>query len=147
MSEATVKIYDSQGDEYSRAFGVFLAHTDQKVKANAWLENAVDELTSRNVFIDAGAGTGQLTRFLQQRFLQTIAIEPNPCLRVELQRLCPEAEVLAVPIAVARPRLPADFVLCSHVFYYIDRKLWMKNIRALASWLGPGGVLAIALQN
>src|SRR5262249_2649477 len=80
-------------------------------------------------------------------FRQTIAIEPNPSLREELQRSCPEAEVLPVSIAAARPSALADFVLCSHVFYYIDRSLWMDNLRSLAGWLQRGGVLAVALQN
>jgi trans-aconitate methyltransferase len=142
-----VNVYDSQGNEYSRAFSVFLAHTDQKAKATAWLEQEVNGLASRDVFIDAGAGTGKLTGWLEPRFRQTIAIEPNPSLRDELQKSCPGAEVLPVPITLARPKVRAAFVLCSHVFYYIDRSHWAENLRSLASWLQPGGVLAVALQN
>jgi trans-aconitate methyltransferase len=142
-----VDVYDSQGSQYSQAFGVFLAHTDQKAKAAAWLEREISELASRQVFVDAGAGTGKLTRALQPRFQQTIAIEPNPYLADELQKSCPGAEVLQASIAEAQPSARADFVLCSHVFYYIDGSLWLASLRSLASWLGPGGVLAVALQN
>jgi SAM-dependent methyltransferase len=142
-----VNVYDSQGEEYGRAFGVFLAHTDQKVKAAAWLEREVDGLATRGVFIDAGAGTGKLTAWLQPRFRKTIAIEPNPSLRDELRRACPGAELLPAPIAEARPSSPADFVLCSHVFYHIDRPRWSENLRRLASWLQPAGVVAVALQS
>jgi SAM-dependent methyltransferase len=142
-----VNVYDSQGEAYSRAFAVFLAHTDQKVRATAWLEQEINGLASREVFIDAGAGTGKLTAWLGPRFRQTIAIEPNPSLRDELEKSCPGAEVLPVSILEARPSAQADFVLCSHVFYYIDRSLWVDNLRSLAGWLRPGGVLAVALQN
>jgi SAM-dependent methyltransferase len=142
-----LNVYDSQGDEYSRAFSVFLAHTDQKAKANAWLEQEVKGLANRDVFIDAGAGNGQLTGWLAPRFRKTIAIEPNPSFREGLQRSCRGVELLPVPIAQARPNAQADFILCSHVFYHIDRDHWAENLRSLASWLRPGGVLAVALQN
>ena len=36
-NQKLLNVYDSQGDEYSKAFGVFLAHTDSKAKAAAWL--------------------------------------------------------------------------------------------------------------
>ena len=148
MTDQTVlNAYDSRGDEYSRAFGVFLAHTDQKAKANAWLEREVDGLADRGVFIDAGAGNGQLTGWLAPRFRKTIAIEPNPSFREGLLKSCPGVELLPAPIAQARPNAQADFVLCSHVFYHVDRARWAENLRSLASWLRPGGVLAVALQN
>jgi SAM-dependent methyltransferase len=148
MSEQNlVKVYDSQGGEYGEAFRVFLAHTDQKVKATAWLEREVNGLARRDVFIDAGAGTGKLTTVLQPRFRKTIGIEPNSSLHDELRKACPEAELLPVPIIEARPGSRADFVLCSHVFYHIDRSLWAEHLRRLANWLQPAGVLAVALQN
>jgi SAM-dependent methyltransferase len=142
-----LNVYDSQGDEYSKAFGVFLAHTDQKVKAAAWLEQEVDGLADRGVFIDAGAGNGQLTGWLAPRFGKTIAIEPNPSFQQGLQKSCPGVELLPLPIAQARLNAQADFVLCSHVFYHIDQAHWAQNLRSLASWLRPRGVLAVALLN
>ena len=142
-----IETYSSQGDEYTRAFTVFLAHTDQKDKANSWLKKEVSALARRDVFIDAGAGTGKLTAWLQPWFSTTIAIEPNPSLRAELQNTCSVTEILPVPIIEARPSVLADFVLCSHVFYYIDPAVWTEHVRTLAAWLRPGGVLAVALQN
>jgi SAM-dependent methyltransferase len=140
-----LKVYDSQSDEYSRAFGVFLAHTDQKANASAWLEQEVNQLANRGVFIDAGAGNGQLTGWLAPRFRKTIAIEPNPAFWEGLEISCPGVELLQVPISQARPNSQADFILCSHVFYHIDKAYWSENLRRLASWLELGGVLAVAL--
>jgi SAM-dependent methyltransferase len=144
-NQELLNVYDSQCEEYSRAFGVFLAHTDQKAKAAAWLEQEVKGLANRDVFIDAGAGTGQLTGWLAPQFRKTIAIEPNPSFREGLQKSCPGVELLPVPIVQARPSSQADFVLCSHVFYHIDRTHWAENLRHLATWLRPSGVLAVAL--
>ena len=146
-NQKLLNVYDSQGDEYSKAFGVFLAHTDQKAKAAAWLEQEIEGLASRDVFIDAGAGNGQITARLAPRFQKTIAIEPNPSFREALQKSCPGVELLPVPIAQAWPNLQADFVLCSHVFYHIDQAHWAENLHHLASWLRARGVLAVALQN
>jgi hypothetical protein len=147
QNQKLLNVYDSQSDESSRAFGVFLGHTDQMAKAAAWLEQEVNGLANRGVFIDAGARNGQLTSRLAPRFRKTIAIEPSPFFREGLHQSCPGAELLPVPIAQARPNAQADFVLCSHVFYHIDRTLWAEILHHLASWLRPEGILAVALLN
>src|SRR5581483_7829499 len=41
----------------------------------------------------------------------------------------------------------ANFILCSHVFYYIPRREWESNLQRLIEWLDMGGVLAITIQN
>jgi hypothetical protein len=101
----------------------------------------------RDVFIDAGAGNGKLTASFMTEFRRTIAIEPNLSLAAELRASCPGAEVITRTIEEAIPGAEADFVLCSHVFYYIDRSRWLDNLHHLAAWLRPGGVLTLALQN
>jgi SAM-dependent methyltransferase len=147
MSAPRVATYDSLGSDYGRAFAVFLAHTDQKDKARTWLDRAVGELPSRRVFIDAGAGTGKVTAWLINRFERTIAIEPNPHLRIHLQRNCPSALVSPSPILDCDFGDQADFVLLSHVFYYIPPAEWHATLDRLASFLAPAGLLVIVLQN
>lgn len=142
-----VDVFDSSGEPYRNAFNTFLAHTDQKANATAWLEREIEALPRREVFIDAGAGNGKLTRVLQDRFESRIAIEPSDSLRQDLIAACPGATVIAEPISHAEPGAQADFILCSHVFYYIDRDEWPSTLGRLASWLRPGGVLAVAIQN
>lgn len=142
-----VSTYDSQSPAYHRAFEVFLAHTDQKVKARDWLKGLVHGLPSRQVFIDAGAGNGKVTAWFLEDFQRTIAIEPNPSLCDELRRTCPTAEVLPQKILDAQLSILADLVLCSHVFYYIDAADWMTHLEKLVSWLAPEGVLVVAVQN
>ena len=71
----TIVAFGSQSREYHDAFQVFLDHTDQKLKARKVLSDLIDRLPSRRVFIDVGAGNGQVTSWFAERFVRTIAIE------------------------------------------------------------------------
>src|SRR5262245_49077267 len=147
MQTSRVTHFDSTTPEYTRAFHLFLSHTDQKEKAVEWLGREVEALSQRRIAIDAGAGTGKLTRWLADRFARVIGVEPNPSLADEFRTACPMAILIPETILAAKPEVVADFVLCSHVFYYIPRTEWEETIRQLISWLAPGGLLAIATGN
>lgn len=125
--------YASDQPEYASAFETFLARTDQKTKAMGWLTDFVGRLRTRRLFVDAGAGEGSTTAVLGKFFERTIAIEPNSALRAELVRRYPEAEIVEAPIAEARIASPADFVLCSHVFYHIPQTHWTDTLERLTS--------------
>jgi SAM-dependent methyltransferase len=142
-----VRRFESNTPEYDRAFQTFLAHTDQKEKAFAWLTREVEALRDRAVMIDAGAGNGELTARLEPYFGRVTAIEPNPSLEAQLRLVCPDVEVIATTIATASPPEPGNFVLCSHVLYHVPEEEWESTLKHLMGWLAPGGVLAIALQN
>jgi SAM-dependent methyltransferase len=146
-SSDSIAVYDSQSREYHQAFQVFLDHTDQKLKAQQWLSDLIDRLSSRRTFIDAGAGNGKVTAWFTERFGRTITIEPNASLRHDLERACPTAEVIPERILNADVRTAGDLILCSHVFYYIDASEWMRTLARLASWLAPVGVLVVVVQN
>jgi SAM-dependent methyltransferase len=139
--------YASDRPEYANAFQIFLTHTDQKIKTIGWLTDFVRRLRMRRLFIDAGAGEGSTTAALGKFFDRTVAIEPNSSLRVELARRCREAEIVEAPIAEARIASPADFVLCSHVFYHIPQTHWTDTLERLASWLGADGIAVVLLGN
>lgn len=142
-----VPVYDSQGAAYQAAFQTFLDHTDQKDKARGWLDRQVSSLPQRRRFIDAGAGNGKVTAWYSNQFDECVAIEPNPHLRAELSLACPTATVLPQNILEAQPAGTADFILVSHVFYYIPTAAWQDHLAKLASWLSDRGTLVIALQN
>jgi SAM-dependent methyltransferase len=142
-----INVYDSRSAAYQQAFQVFLDHTDQKATAREWLDRLVQGMPSRELLVDAGAGNGKVTAWFSDQFQRTIAIEPNPYLCDELRQTCPTAEVLPETILAARPPASADLVLCSHVFYYLPAAEWMAHLDQLASWLAPGGVLVVVLQN
>ena len=81
-----IRVFDSQGEAYKQAFQIFLDHTDQKRNAKRWLQEVVDRLPVRTVFIDAGAGNGELTKAFAGAFTRAIAIEPNVYLLNQLQQ-------------------------------------------------------------
>ncbi len=142
-----VRTYDSSSKEYHEAFEVFLAHTDEKTKIKEHLEGLIASLPGRQTLIDVGAGNGMLTSWASSHFQRTVAIEPNPCLRDDLTRRCPHAEVM--PHQIAEVNLPpvGDLILCSHVLYYVGQDEWLPCLQKMASWLAPHGVLIVILQS
>ena len=111
------RIFGSHGEAYEQAFQIFLDHTDQKRNARRWLQQVVECLPARKVFIDAGAGNGEVTRTFAGAFERTIAIEPNVHLLKQLQRAVPVAEAIGQSIMTAQPAAQGDLVLCSHTLY------------------------------
>jgi hypothetical protein len=142
-----IRIFDSQGAAYKQAFQIFLDHTDQKRNAKRWLQAVVDRLPSRRVFIDAGAGNGEVTKAFAGAFTRTIAIEPNVYLLNQLQQSLPTVEVIGLPILTAQPVAQGDLVLCSHTFYYIPSEEWLAHLERLVSWMTPTGVTIVVLQH
>lgn len=143
----SIRVFDSQGEDYKRAFQVFLDHTDQKRNAKRLLQTLVDELPARKVFIDAGAGNGEVTHTFAGAFDRTIAIEPNSYLLTQLQRAIPQAEAIGTPILATSLKAHGDFVLCSHTFYYIPSEQWLTHLERLVSWMSPNGTTVVILQN
>jgi Methyltransferase domain len=147
IQQEPIRVFDSQGEDYKRAFQVFLDHTDQKRNTKRLLQRLVDDLPSRKVFIDAGAGNGEVTRAFVAAFDRTIAIEPNTHLLTQLQRVIPQAEAIGTPILSTNPKAQGDFVLCSHTFYYIPAEEWLAHLERLVSWMSPTGTTVVVLQN
>jgi len=142
-----IRIFDSQGEAYKHAFQTFLDHTDQKRNAKRWLQAVVDKLVARNVFIDAGAGNGEVTKAFAGAFRRTIAIEPNVYLLNQLKEGLPTAETIGLPIMAAQPPAQGDLILCSHTFYYIPQDEWLPHLERLVSWMSPTGVTIVVLQH
>jgi hypothetical protein len=142
-----IRVFDSQSEDYKHAFQVFLDHTDQKRNAKRVLQALVDDLSARRVFIDAGAGNGEVTRAFAGAFVRTIAIEPNAYLLSQLRFAVPQADAIGTTILAASPDAWGDFVLCSHTLYYIPADEWLAHLERLVSWMSPTGVTVVVLQN
>ena len=146
IQQERVRIFDSQGEDYKKAFQIFLDHTDQKRNAKRWLQQVVNRLPERKVFIDAGAGNGEVTQTFAGAFERTIAIEPNLYLLKQLQQTIPRVDAISQPIMKAQPAAKGDFILCSHTFYYIPAEDWLGHLERLVSWMSPTGVIIVVLQ-
>lgn len=147
LKSESIQIFDSQGEAYKRAFQIFLDHTDQKRNAKRFLQKLIAGLPNRTVFIDAGAGNGEVTKAFAGAFDRTIAIEPNAHLLTQLKQAIPQAEAIGAPILAANPEAQGDFVLCSHVLYYIPAEEWIPHLDRLVSWMSPNGVTVVVVQN
>lgn len=128
-----IRVFDSQGEDYKRAFQVFLDHTDQKRSTNRLLRRLVNDLPARKVFIDTGAGNREVTRAFAGAFDRTIAIEPNMYLLTQLQRAIPQVDTIGTSILATSPKAQGDFVLCSHTLYYIPAEEWLAHLERLVS--------------
>jgi hypothetical protein len=96
--------------------------------------------------MDVGAGEGRYTNLLLEKAKYTIALEPNPDLRIELQKRYPTLEIWPDMIADTNVApASANFILCSHVFYFIEPDNWLKTLDTLGSWLAKDGLLVVIL--
>lgn len=141
-----ILVFDSQGEDYKRAFQFFLDHTDQKRNAKRLLQALVHDLPARKVFIDAGAGNGELTRTFAGAFDRTIAIEPNTHPLTQLQRAIPQVDAIGTSTLAASREPQGDFVLWSHTLY-IPAEEWLSHLERLVSWMSPTGLTVVVLQN
>jgi Methyltransferase domain len=146
-SSGSVRILDVAGDDYRRAFELFMAGTDEKAVTHEYLNALVEQLPRRTLFIDVGAGDGVTTRHVGQYFERTIAIEPSAPMRQALRRSCPDAVVLNEPIDEVELDTHADLALCAHVFSYMPEFAWLNTARRILNWMAPGGTLLLILQN
>ncbi|MFH8371556.1 class I SAM-dependent methyltransferase [Streptomyces sp. NPDC018031] len=134
-------------EAYRQAFDLFLAGTDEKTFAHAYLDEVVRRLPARRVFLDIGPADGTTTRHLSPGFERTICIEPSAPMRRALRDSCPGALVLAEPVMEAQPDSAADLVLLSHVLYYVPRPTWTATVQRIMEWVEPGGLLLMLLQS
>ncbi|MFF7588493.1 class I SAM-dependent methyltransferase [Kitasatospora purpeofusca] len=144
---APVRVLDTSGAAYRRAFELFLAGTDEKPRTHARLTEVATGLDRRRVLLDVGAGEGRTTAHLAQYFERTVAIEPSAVMRERLRAVCPGALVLPDPIDAAEPPEPADLVHLSHVLYYVPPEDWLRTVGRVLDWAAPGGTLLVVLQN
>ena len=102
---------------------------------------AIPGVPSASTVLDLGAGTGKLTRLLVTAFRRVVAVEPADAMRRVLERLCPEAQVLAgsaeeIPLADAS----VDAVFAAEAFHWFDGE---RALVEIARVLRPRGALVV----
>jgi ubiquinone/menaquinone biosynthesis C-methylase UbiE len=110
---------------------------------SAALDHAVRELglQRRAPVVELGAGTGKLTRMLVDRFDRVVAVEPLTGMRVLLESLVPQAEVLtgrAEEIPLADDVVQAVF--SAEGFHWYDGEAALAEAERV---LQPGGGLVL----
>ena len=133
--------------EYQRQLALFVRSSIEKGIELVKIGEILSGL-KRGRFLDVGAGGGDLTIPVSQSFAHTTVVEPNPRQAEFFQRRCPHFEVINSGFAEARlGEARFDFILCSHVLYYVEAGSWTSTIERMHDHLAPGGGLAIVLQS
>src|SRR6185437_16604561 len=90
--------------------------------------------------LDLGAGTGKLTGTLLALGAEVIAVEPDPAMLAQLQRVLPDVPAPAgTAEALPLPDGSVDAVLCGNAMHWFDLDRAGPEI---ARVLSPVGVLA-----
>jgi hypothetical protein len=134
--------------EYQRQLALFTRCSTEKGIELVRIGETIAELGHRRYFLDIGAGGGDLTIPTSQSFAHTTVVEPNEEQASFLSRRCPDFEVhndLWRNVDLGSRRY--DFILCSHVLYYIGWSDWLSTIQKMYTHLEAGGRIAIVLQS
>jgi SAM-dependent methyltransferase len=134
--------------EYRRQLALFTQCSTEKGIELVKIGEIIAGLPHRRYFLDIGAGGGDLTIPLSQSFNETAIVEPNGKQVSFLKRRCPHFKVYND--SWERADLGSrryDFILCSHVLYYIEEGHWLTTIEKMYAHLEDGGRIAIVLQS
>ncbi len=134
--------------EYQRQLALFSQSSTEKGIELLKIGELMADLTRRRSFLDIGAGGGHLTIPVSQSFDESTVVEPNERQAAFLKRRCPHFTVIEGFWDEANlDGKSFDFILCSHVLYYIPEGKWLTTIAKMHSHLTDGGRIAIVLQS
>ncbi len=134
--------------EYKRQLALFVQCSTEKGIELVKGGEIIAGLPHRRNFLDIGAGGGDLTIPISQSFGEATVVEPNEKQASFLRRRCPHFKVYNNPwgkVNLGSNRY--DFILCSHVLYYIQEGHWLTTIEKMYAHLEDGGRIAIVLQS
>jgi len=134
--------------EYRRQLALFSQSSTEKGIELVRIGEIIARLDRRGSFLDIGAGGGHLTIPVSTTFDATTVVEPNAQQADYLRRRCPGFRVINDAwnnVALGSERF--DFILCSHVLYYIAEGKWLDTIAKMYTHLDDRGCLAIVIQS
>jgi hypothetical protein len=131
--------------EYADAFATLLRASGERPGVHQVLRDLLAGYPPDAHAIDWGAGGGDLTALLLDRFRHVYAVEPNAAQRAILTARCPGAQVIAGTLTSAAPPAPVAVGLISHVFYHVPDHEWGAHTTRAAGHLTADGALAVLL--
>lgn len=137
---------------FSHQLELFVSSSTEKGIELLVIGDIITGLPNRQRFLDVGAGGGDLTVPISQLFEETFVVEPNPLQARAFRRRHPEYTVIEAGWESVDQENDLggnvfDFILCSHVLYYIPTGDWDKLVHRMYTLLSAGGCLAIVLQS
>ena len=139
--------FDWNTPEYADAFATLLSCCAERGHFHGFIRDIIAAYPEESRAMDWGAGGGDLTRLLLERFSTVYAVEPHAGMRAALAAKYPEAEVVDGTIASTVPPAKVDVGLISHVYYHVPDHKWGAYTLHAARQLTTGGVLIVALKD
>ncbi|OGW54908.1 MAG: hypothetical protein A2Y81_10835 [Nitrospirae bacterium RBG_13_43_8] len=134
--------------EYQRQLNLFSRSSTEKGIELVKIGEIISGLAKRKYFLDIGAGGGDLTIPVSQSFDETTIVEPNVKQADFLKKRCPRFNIYNDSWEnVDLTPMRFDFILCSHVLYYIKEDQWLSTIKKMYAHLEEGGCIAVVLQS
>jgi ubiquinone/menaquinone biosynthesis C-methylase UbiE len=134
--------------EYQRQLDLFVKSSTEKGIELVKIGEIIAGLPRRRYFLDIGAGGGDLTIPVSQSFDRTTVVEPNERQAEYLKKRSPHFHIYNgfwENVELGSQRF--DFILCSHVLYYIEEGTWLTTIERMYEYLEDKGCIAIVLQS
>jgi hypothetical protein len=141
-----VKRFYWDTSEYADAFTTLLKCMGGRIYSQQILREIFSRYPAESHAIDWGAGEGDLTYLLLERFQSVYAVEPHPGMRTVLAARCPRAQVFAGTLISTIPPAPVAVGLISHVFYHVPDHKWAAYTIHAANQLTADGVLIVILK-
>ena len=119
-------------------------------RVNDWLIDLLPD--EKACILDVGSGSGRDAAWLARLGHDVIAVEPNPTMRQECERMHPDgtfrllADRLPDLSATLRTGLSFDFILVNAVWMFVAPSHRERAFRKLVTLLKPGGQIAITLR-
>lgn len=132
-----------------KGFSFLVKNTNEYGESGVLTKSLLDiisSLQSKNNFLDIGSGFGNLTLLLSKQFSETTIIEPN---KVYFDEVMKSGKIKGFNKSWEEVILNDgfDFILASHIFYYLDKKEWVNQINRMLDKVCPNGKLIIVLQS
>lgn len=138
-----VQRYRWDTPEYAEAFTALLRSTEERAYLHRLLRETLSHYPPQSRAVDWGAGSGDLTAVMLERFEHIYAVEPSPAMRARLTQRCPAARVLADTIVSATLPTSVEVGVMSHVLYHIPDHKWGAHVIRAAQHLSRDGVLLV----
>ncbi|MGB7291433.1 MAG: methyltransferase domain-containing protein [Thermodesulfobacteriota bacterium] len=142
-----VKRFEWDTPEYADAFTTLLRCARGRIYVHRILRGLFSNYPADSHVIDWGAGEGDLTRLMLDRFQYVYAVEPHRGMRSVLAQRYPSAQVLEGTLISTIPPTKVAVGLISHVFYHVPDHKWGAYTIHAANQLAENGVLVVILKD
>lgn len=131
-------------DQYADVFNWFVENSNHDETIFTSFQEILECKEKRRSYLDIGSGDGRLARRVAPYFENTVLLEPNTTFGVYDELKYNRLETVPFLDLVTHERF--DFILCSHVLYYINPDNWDEFIAKMYGMLEDDGIGVVVLE-